>query len=318
MKFKDLNDKKIHFIGVGGIGMSGIAQLLAKRGMQVSGSDLSLNSNTERLQGQGIEVMVGHDTLALEGKDIVVVSSDIKEDNAELMEARLRQIPVFHRSEMLSLLMEGYQGISISGTHGKTTTTALLGWVFEQAGLDPTIINGGVMNVWRSNVKLGQSQWCVTEADESDGSFLNLPRKFAVVTNMDPEHMDYYKTFERLYDAFEVFTTQIDAGGAAILGIDHPQVYSLWKKIQPKQRCITYGQHPEADVRAERIHMTEKGAFFELIKGHQRSEIFLSLYGHHNVMNALAVAAVAFECGIDSEILKAALASFEGVQRLCD
>ncbi len=256
MTLKDLDDKHIHFIGVGGIGMSGIAQLLAQRGYQISGSDLSLNGNTERLQKEGVHVVLGHNPSILEGKDIIVTSTDIKETNAELKEARLRGLPILHRAEMLALLMRDYQGITISGTHGKTTTTALMGWVLEKAGLDPTIINGGVMNTWESNVKYGQGQWCVVEADESDGSFLKLPRKIALVTNINLEHMDYYGCVERLYDAFETFTTRLSVGGVAVLGIDHPQVYSLWQRIKSEQRCLTYGLHSEAHVRAENIKMT--------------------------------------------------------------
>lgn len=315
MKLEDLNKKRVHFIGVGGIGMSGIACLLTERGVSVSGSDLALNGNTERLKKQGVEIITGHDPSLLDGKDVVVISTDIKEDNPEFTEAKKRNLPILHRSEMLALLMESCQGIAISGTHGKTTTTALMGWVLEKAGLDPTVVNGGVMNVWGSNVKAGKSSWYVVEADESDGSFLNIPRKFAVVTNMDPEHMDYYKSFERLFHAFEIFTTNLGEGGAAFLGIDHPQVYALWEKIKLKQRCITFGVHSEADVRAENIKVSNKGTNFDLIFKGQRLELFLALYGHHNVINALAVAATAFECGVDPTVLLKAFGSFQGVQR---
>jgi len=315
MNLKDLEDKHIHFIGVGGIGMSGIAQLLAQRGYKISGSDLCLNGNIVRLQKEGIQIILGHEPSALDGKDIVVVSTDIKENNPELKEARRRGLPVLHRSEMLALLMEEFQGIAISGTHGKTTTTALMGWVLETAGLDPTIINGGVMNSWGSNVKAGESDWCVAEADESDGSFLKLPREIALVTNIDLEHMDYYGCFEKLYSAFETFTTEFRSGGVAVLGIDHPHVYALWQKIKSKQRCITYGLHPEANVGAENVRMTKEGAIFDLVRENVRSEMFLSLYGHHNVLNALGVAAVAFECGLEEKVLREAFVSFEGVQR---
>jgi UDP-N-acetylmuramate--alanine ligase len=315
MNLKDLDGKHIHFIGVGGIGMSGIAQLLTQQGHKISGSDLSLNGNIERLQKEGVHVALGHDPAVLEGKDIVVISTDIKENNSELKEARFRELPVLHRAEMLALLMQQYQGITISGTHGKTTTTALLGWVLEKAGLDPTIINGGVMNTWGSNVKVGQGQWCVAEADESDGSFLKLPRKIAVVTNMNLEHMDYYGSSDRLYDAFETFTTELQPGGVAVLGIDHPQVYILWQRIKSEHRCLTYGLHPEADVRAENIQMTLKGAIFDLVSQNERAAMFLPLHGHHNVLNALGVAATVFECGLESEALREAFESFEGIQR---
>ena len=315
MNIDNLNGKHIHFIGVGGIGMSGIAQLLAQRGYAVSGSDLSANDNTARLQKLGVSLSTGHDPQTLKGKDIVVISTDIKEDNVELREARLMGLPVLHRSEMLALLMKEYQGIAISGTHGKTTTTGLMGWVFEEAGLDPTIVNGGVMNTWGSNIKVGQGAWCVAEADESDGSFLKLPRKIAVVTNIDLEHMDYYGSVEKLYGAFEIFTTHLPQDGLAILGIDHPQVYALWKRIKGEQKCITYGVHPEANIRAENIQVSSKGSSFHLVRNNQRLEISLALYGHHNVLNALSVVATALECGIPEAVIQKAFASFQGIQR---
>lgn len=316
MNFDNLDGKYIHFIGVGGIGMSGIAQLLAQHGYAVSGSDLSANDNTARLHKVGVSLSTGHDPQALKGKDIVVISTDIKEDNVELREAHLMGIPVLHRSEMLALLMKEYQGIAISGTHGKTTTTGLMGWVFEKAGLDPTIINGGVMNTWGSNIKVGHGAWCVAEADESDGSFLKLPRKIALVTNIDLEHMDYYGSVEKLYEAFENFTTHLQQDGRAILGIDHPQVYALWKRIKGQQKCITYGVHPDANVRAENIQISPQGSSFHLVVGNdQHLEISLALYGHHNVLNALGVVATALECGISKAVIQKAFASFQGIQR---
>lgn len=315
MNLTELKNKSIHFIGVGGIGMSGIAQLLRQRGFQVSGSDMSLNGNTERLQNLGLPIIVGHDASNLDGKNIVVISTDIKENNAELMEARTRGLTIVHRADMLAALMKESYGIAISGTHGKTTTTALMGWVLETANFDPTIINGGVMNNWESNVKAGQSIWCVAEADDSDESFLKLPRDIALVTNMDLDHMDYYEQADKLYKAFEKFATEVRPGGVAVLGIDHPQVYALWQKISLKQRCITYGLHEEADVRAENVGATLEGAVFDLVRDNKRTEMSLSLYGHHNVLNALGVAAIALECDIKEEKIKAAFASFKGVQR---
>lgn len=315
MTLKEIKNQAIHFIGVGGIGMSGIAQLLVQRGFQVSGSDMSLNGNTERLTKAGLHIILGHNASNLDGKDIVVVSTDIKEHNPELVEARVRALPVFHRADILALLMEGSYGIAISGTHGKTTTTALMGWILDAANLDPTVINGGVMNNWGSNIKVGQSVWCVAEADESDASFLKLPCDIALVTNMDLDHMDYYEHREKLYGAFERFTTQVRSGGVAVLGIDHPQVYALWEKINKKQKCITYGLHADADIKAENIRPTPEGTLFDLVRGDKRTEIYLNLYGHHNVQNALGVAAAAFECGLEEETLKVGFASFKGVQR---
>lgn len=295
--------------------MSGIAQLLAQKGYKISGSDLSFNENTQRLQKEGIRIILGHDPSRLNGTDVVVVSTDIKEDNLELQEARRLNLPIFHRADMLAFLMKDHQRIAISGTHGKTTTTALMGWALEKAGLGPTIINGGVMNAWESNVKVGGGRWCVVEADESDGSFLKLPRDMALVTNIDLEHMDYYGHFEKLWGAFEIFTTQFHSTGVAILGIDHLHVYALWQKIKTTQRCITYGFHPEAEVQAQNIRMTLEGTFFELINKGVHAEMFLPLYGPHNVLNALGVAAAAFECGLEQDILREAFASFQGVQR---
>ncbi len=315
MTYKDLQNKNIHFIGIGGIGMSGIASLLAGMGFCVSGSDLSINSNIERIQKKGISVFKGHSSAAIDGKDIIVISSDIKEENPELKEARIRNLPILHRSQMLALLMEPWQGIAISGTHGKTTTTGLMGWVFEKAGLDPTVVNGGVMNAWGSNVKAGNGSWFIAEADESDGSLVNIPRKHAIVTNMDPEHMDYYKSFDCLFSTFETFTTKLDEGGVAFLGIDHPEVYKLYKKIKDKQPCVTFGFHSEADVQAENIVVSDKGTSFDLLYKGECYKTFLTLYGHHNVVNGLAVAATALTCGITPAVIQDAFQSFQGVQR---
>jgi UDP-N-acetylmuramate--alanine ligase len=315
MNLKGLKNASIHFIGVGGIGMSGIAQLLVHRGFSVSGSDMFSNSNTERLKKTGLDVVLGHDPSNLDGKDIVVVSTDIKEKNPELKEAYARGLPVYHRADLLAFLMDDSYSIAISGTHGKTTTTALMGWVLEAANFDPSVINGGIMNNWNSNIKAGKGSWCVAEADESDASFLKLPRDIALVTNIDLDHMDYYEHTETLYEAFETFTTQVRPGGATILGIDHPQVHKLWEKIKSKQKCITYGLREDADVRAENICLTPEGSYFDLIRGPERSKMFVPLHGHHNVLNALGVAAIALECGVTIEDLKKGFSSFKGVQR---
>jgi UDP-N-acetylmuramate--alanine ligase len=315
MSLKELKNKSIHFIGIGGIGMSGIAQVLAERGYQVSGSDMSLSGNTERLEQAGIHIILGHAPSNLERKDVVVVSTDIKDSNPELQEAKKRCLPILHRADVLGFLMEDSYGIAISGTHGKTTTTALMGWVLEAAQLDPVVINGGIMNNWGSNIKSGQGKWCVAEADESDASFLKLPRDIALVTNINSDHMDYYKHTENLYEAFEKFTTDLRPQGIAVLGIDHPQVYALWQKIKAQQKCLTYGLHPEADIRAENIRPRPEGIAFELLRGAQRLELFIPLYGHHNVLNALGVATIAFEKGITEDTLKLAFSSFQGVQR---
>jgi UDP-N-acetylmuramate--alanine ligase len=311
MTLQDFVGKSIHFIGVGGIGMSGLAQLLHTRGFLISGSDLSFNSNIERLKKIGIDVVLGHNPATLDGKEIIVLSTDIKETNLELQQAQAKNLPIFHRADILAMLMREKAGIAISGTHGKTTTTALTGWVLEKAGLDPTVVNGGVMNTWDSNIRAGQGKWCVAEADESDGSFLKLPRQISLITNIDPEHMDHYGSFEKLLSAFERFSSE----GIAILGIDHPHVYTLWQKIKDTRPCITYGIHTQADVRAESICLTPTGSSFDLVKEDKKYNISLSLFGYHNVLNALAAAAIAFHCGVRMHVLREAFSSFTGVQR---
>jgi UDP-N-acetylmuramate--alanine ligase len=312
MTFKEIENKKIHFIGVGGIGMSGLAQLLHGRGVQVSGSDLCENGNIKRLEALGIQIYIGQSASNIVGKDMIVVSTDIKSGNPEWEEAKAQELPILHRSDMLAILTQDYHTVAVSGTHGKTTTTALAGWVFEKATLHPTIIDGGIMQNFNSNVKAGSGHWCIAEADESDGSFLKLPREIALITNIDSDHMDYYKSMEELYEAFETFA---HCPRVAVLGIDHPQVYDLWQRIQTNQHCITYGLHHEADVRAEHIEMTPQGATFDIVTREERFKVNLSLYGQHNVLNALGVAAVALECGITSDIINLAFSTFEGVDR---
>lgn len=307
----DLLGKCIHFVGIGGIGMSGLAQLLKSCGHTVTGSDLGFNGNVERLEQMGIPITIGHGPSAVEGKDLIVVSTDIKADNPELQEAHARRLPILHRADLLALLMESQRGISVSGTHGKTTTTALIGWVLEKAHLDPTVINGGIMNGWDSNVKDGRGDWCVAEADESDGSFLKLPCDMAVITNIEPEHMDHYGSLEKLLQAFETFAVS----GTAVLGIDHPHVYALWQKIRHTHSCVAYGIHEEADIRATDIVLTPQGADFQVVREGNSFPVRLSLYGRHNIANALGAAAVAFLCGIGHEPIQQAFASFSGVQR---
>ncbi len=306
----------IHFIGIGGIGMSGLAQILCQKGFAVSGSDIAVNGNIERLQAMGVSIVIGQKPENVEGKDVIVISTDIKETNLELQEARARHLKIFHRADVLAMIMADQKPIAISGTHGKTTTTGLMGWVLEVAGLDPTVIDGGIMNNWGSNVKEGKGEWCVAEADESDGSFTKLPRHIAMITNIDADHMDYYTSIDHLYGEFETFATDLqNPEGLAVLGIDSPQAYVLWKKIQGSQRCVSYGVHPEADIRAENIQLSAKGATFDLVKGTSRTSMTLALHGHHNVLNATGIAAISFECGVSPEALQKAFASFQGVQR---
>ena len=316
MHLDELTTSHIHFVGVGGIGMSGLAQILFQRGYPVSGSDLSTNENIQRLQEAGIPIILGHNAATITGKDIVVISTAVKETNPELQEARKKNLTILHRADILALILAGQKSIAISGTHGKTTTTGLMGWVLEIAALDPTIINGGIMNGWGSNVKVGKGEWYVAEADESDGSFVKLPRHISLITNIDADHMDYYTSLEHLHDAFETFAIDLATPeGLTVLGIDSPQTYVLWQKIRNSQRCVSYGIHPEAELQAHNIQLTSKGATFDLVTEGFSIPIVLSLHGHHNVLNALGVAAVAFECGVSPEMLQKAFTSFEGVQR---
>src|ERR1700740_1209269 len=238
----------IHFVGIGGIGMSGIAEALANLGYTVQGSDAAENANVARLRGHGVKVSVGHKAENVDGADVVVVSTAIKRDNPELMAARAKRIPVVRRAEMLAELMRLKSCVAIAGTHGKTTTTTMVATLLDAGGLDPTVINGGFINAYGSNARLGAGDWMVVEADESDGTFLKLPADIAIVTNVDPEHLDHFKTFEAVQDAFRNFVENVPFYGFAVMCIDHPIVQSLVGKIEDR-RIITYGENPQADAR---------------------------------------------------------------------
>ena len=311
----------IHFVGIGGIGMSGIAEILHNLDYQVQGSDAAENANVRRLRDLGITVTVGHAAENVEHAQVVVVSSAVKESNPEIQAARARFVPVVRRAEMLGELMRLKWAIAVGGTHGKTTTTSLIAALLDGAGLDPTVINGGIINAYGTNARLGQGDWMVVEADESDGSFTKLPSTIAVVTNIDPEHMDFYGSVEALHDAFESFVENIPFYGVAILCIDHPVVQSLIGRIEDR-RVITYGFSPQADVRALDVHAVGGEMHFDVeITSHdqasgQRIEGFtLPMLGEHNVLNALAAIAVAHEMGIPDDKSRAGLARFGGVKR---
>ena len=311
----------IHFVGIGGIGMSGIAEILHNLDYQVQGSDAVENANVRRLRDLGITVTVGHAAENVEHAQVVVVSSAVKESNPEIQAARARFVPVVRRAEMLGELMRLKWAIAVGGTHGKTTTTSLIAALLDGAGLDPTVINGGIINAYGTNARLGQGDWMVVEADESDGSFTKLPSTIAVVTNIDPEHMDFYGSVEALHDAFESFVENIPFYGVAILCIDHPVVQSLIGRIEDR-RVITYGFSPQADVRALDVHAVGGEMHFDVeITSHdqasgQRIEGFtLPMLGEHNVLNALAAIAVAHEMGIPDDKSRAGLARFGGVKR---
>jgi UDP-N-acetylmuramate--alanine ligase len=311
----------IHFVGIGGIGMSGIAEVLVNLGYTVQGSDASDNYNLDRLRKKGAKVSVGHKAENVDGADVVVVSSAIKRDNPELMAARERRIPVVRRAEMLAELMRLKSCVAIAGTHGKTTTTTMVATLLDAGGLDPTVINGGIINAYGSNARLGAGDWMVVEADESDGTFLKLPTEVAIVTNVDPEHLDHFKTFDAVQDAFRHFVENLPFYGFAVMCIDHPVVQSLVGKIEDR-RIITYGENPQADARL--VDLTPMGggskfkvAFRDRKTGdvHEIPDLMLPMPGRHNAANATAAIAVARELGVSDEAIRKAIAGFGGVKR---
>ena len=249
----------VHFVGIGGIGMSGIAEVLANLGYTVTGSDVADSANVKRLRDMGIRVEIGHKAENLDGADVVVVSSAIKRDNPELIAARAKRLPVVRRAEMLAELMRLKSCVAIAGTHGKTTTTSMVAALLDGGGLDPTVINGGIINAYGTNARLGAGDWMVVEADESDGTFLKLPADVAIVTNVDPEHLDHFHTYEAVQDAFRDFVENIPFYGFAVMCTDHPVVQALVGKLVDR-RILTYGENPQADVRLTGIAHKNGGA----------------------------------------------------------
>jgi UDP-N-acetylmuramate--alanine ligase len=311
----------IHFVGIGGIGMSGIAEVLANLGYTVQGSDASENANVARLRGHGVKVSIGHRPENVEGAEVVVVSTAIKRDNPELLAARAQRIPVVRRAEMLAELMRLKSCVAISGTHGKTTTTSMVATLLDAGGLDPTVVNGGIINAYGTNARLGAGDWMVVEADESDGTFLKLPADVAIVTNIDPEHLDHFKTFDAVQDAFRTFVENVPFYGFAVMCIDHAIVQSLVGKIEDR-RVITYGENPQADARL--VGLTSGGGssqFKVAIRNrktgatHEIKDIVLPMPGRHNASNATAAIAVAHELGISDDAIRKAIAGFGGVKR---
>lgn len=311
----------IHFVGIGGIGMSGIAEVLVNLGYAVQGSDASDNYNLDRLRKKGAKVSVGHKAENVDGAEVVVVSTAIKRDNPELMAARERRIPVVRRAEMLAELMRLKSCVAIAGTHGKTTTTTMVATLLDAGGLDPTVINGGIINAYGSNARLGAGDWMVVEADESDGTFLKLPTDVAIVTNVDPEHLDHFKTFEAVQDAFRAFVENLPFYGFAVMCIDHPVVQTLVGKIEDR-RIITYGENPQADARL--LDLTPMGggskfkvAFRDRKTGavHEIADLMLPMPGRHNASNATAAIAVVRELGVSDDAIRKAIAGFGGVKR---
>jgi UDP-N-acetylmuramate--alanine ligase len=305
---------KIHFVGIGGIGMSGIAELLHNQGYEVSGSDLKESDTTRRLSVMGCAIYYGHHPDHVNDAHVVVMSSAVHADNPEIVAAMKRQIPVIPRAEMLAELMRMKQGIAIAGSHGKTTTTSLIATILNKAGLDPTIVIGGKLNSIGGNARLGEGEYIVAEADESDGSFLKLNPILAIITNIDPEHMEHFKTMDNLREAFVTFANKVPFYGAAIVCLDHPEIQYILPKIQ--KRIVTYGVSPQADLQAIHIRQEAFETIFDLVI-HQvpSGEIRVRMPGKHNALNALAAIATARELGIDLETTKAALRAFEGIQR---
>jgi len=290
----------IHFVGIGGIGMSGIAEVLLNLGYQIQGSDGRASAITERLQKLGATIYLGQKAEQVHGAGAIVMSSAIKADNPELVEARARSIPVVRRAEMLAELMRLKWAIAVGGTHGKTTTTTMIAALLEGGKLDPTVINGGIINAYGSNAKLGMGDWMVVEADESDGSFLKLFPTVAVVTNIDPEHMEHYGDFDVLRKAFDTFVENLPFYGFAVLCIDHPEVQALVSRVTDR-RVITYGFNPQADLRAENLILESTGSRFDAVfRAADGSEerwdgLFLPMAGKHNTQNVLSAIAVSRE-----------------------
>ncbi|MGZ3525318.1 MAG: UDP-N-acetylmuramate--L-alanine ligase [Thermodesulfobacteriota bacterium] len=304
----------IHFVGIGGIGMSGIAEVLLNLGYQVSGSDTRETEVTRRLQSLGAKVSYGHRRENLKEADVVVTSSAIRKGNPEVEVAEERLIPVIPRAEMLAELMRMKIGIAIAGTHGKTTTTSLISTVLAAGGLDPTVVIGGRLNSIGSNARLGQGQYLVAEADESDGSFLKLMPTIAVVTNIDPEHLDYYNGIDEIKETFLSFLDKIPFFGLAVLCLDHPNIQSLLPRL--KKRFTTYGLTTQADYQAKEIVFEGLSTSFDVV--HRRREIgrlSLRMPGLHNVYNALATLATAFELDIPFQVVQETLRDFSGIQR---
>ena len=311
----------IHFVGIGGIGMSGIAEVLHNLGYAVQGSDMAEGANVVRLRDLGIDVKVGHAEENLGKAEVVVISSAVKAGNPELDAARQRLMPVVRRAEMLAELMRLKWSIAVGGTHGKTTTTSLVAALLEAAKMDPTVINGGIINAWGTNARLGDGDWLVTEADESDGTFVKLPLTIAVVTNIDSEHMDHYGSFDALRDAFVTFVEQIPFYGFAALCIDDAEVQALIPRVLDR-KIITYGESPQADIRIANIEASRDGSSFDIVIADRKSgeeriieKLHLPMVGGHNTLNAAAAISIALEMGIADDLIRKGLTNFEGIKR---
>lgn len=311
----------VHFVGIGGIGMSGIAEVLHNQGYEVRGSDLSLNPNVQRLQEKGIHVDIGQRAENIESAAVVVISSAIKSDNPELVAARARSLPVVRRAEMLAEIMRFKNAIAIGGTHGKTTTTSMVATLLDAGGVDPTVINGGIINAYGTNARLGDGDWMVVEADESDGTFVKLPADVAIVTNVDAEHLDHYGDFEAVKNAFLTFVENVPFYGFAVMCLDHPTVQDLVGKVTDR-RIITYGQNPQADVLLKDVRNKDGKSVFTVeirdrLAGTSETikDLVLPMPGIYNVLNATAAIAVAHQLHVDADDIRSGLDNFSGVKR---
>ncbi|HEY4125246.1 MAG TPA: UDP-N-acetylmuramate--L-alanine ligase [Rhizomicrobium sp.] len=311
----------IHFIGIGGIGMSGIAEIMHNLGYKVQGSDVADSANVKRLRAMGIAVSIGHSAQNIENAHVIVYSSAVKPGNPEFDAARLQNLPLVRRAEMLAEIMRLKWCVAVAGTNGKTTTTTMVAALLDAGGLDPTVVNGGIINAYGTNARLGAGEWVVVEADESDGTFLRLPATVAVVTNADPDHLDYYGTFDRMREAFQRFIENVPFYGFAVVCLDHPEVQAMIGRIEDR-RLVTYGFSPQADVRATNVRFSEGASHFDLVIADRRKgtethldKLVLPMPGEHNVQNALAAIVVARELGVSDARIRSGLKNFEGVKR---
>ncbi|TPW29275.1 UDP-N-acetylmuramate--L-alanine ligase [Pararhizobium mangrovi] len=311
----------VHFVGIGGIGMSGIAEALVTLGYRVQGSDQAENANVRRLREKGIEVFIGHDAANLGEAEVIVTSTAIARTNPEVVAAREKLLPIVRRAEMLAELMRFRNAVAIGGTHGKTTTTSMVSTLLDAGGLDPTVINGGIINAYGTNARMGEGEWMVVEADESDGTFLKLPADIALVTNIDPEHLDHYGSFDAVRQAFRQFVENVPFYGFGVMCIDHPEVQSLISRIEDR-RVVTYGANPQADVRFVNLRADGPTSIFDVeIRSRKTAEVSairglrLPMPGRHNVSNATGAIAVAHELGISDEAILRGIGQFGGVKR---
>src|SRR5580658_163173 len=311
----------VHFIGIGGIGMSGIAEVMLNLGYVVQGSDQAESANVKRLRDKGIAIAIGHAAANIGAAKVVVVSSAVKSDNPELVAARAHRLPVVRRAEMLAELMRLKCCVAVGGTHGKTTTTSMVAALLDAGGFDPTVINGGIINAYGTNARLGAGEWMVVEADESDGTFLKLPADIAVVTNVDPEHLDHFKSFEAVQEAFRAFVDNVPFYGFSVMCTDHPVVQSLVGRIEDR-RVVTYGENPQADVRLMDVSHAGGTSLFTIALRDRAGQsvreirnVALPMPGRHNALNATAAVAVAHQLGIEDGRIREALAHFGGVRR---